>query len=85
MHFENLTQNRKKIDIRIFPDFPDPVFFPGKKLRRLAHGQTLRHLMVYKSLFHILLSLATWQKLADMKNAKNLLFWNNIHFIKKRI
>ena len=68
----------KKIKIwypDFFPDFPDPVFSRKKKLLRLAHGQTLRHFVVNKSLFHILLSLATWQKLADMKNAKNILFW----------
>ena len=42
VHSKNLFENRKKNHIRIFPDFPDPVFFPEKKLRRLAHGQTAR-------------------------------------------
>ena len=68
------VQKFPEFHIRIFPGFSRSGFFPGKKLLRLAHGQTLRHFVVNSSLFHILLSLATWQKLADMKNAKNILF-----------
>ena len=58
-----------------FPEFPDPVFFPEKKLRRLAHGQTLGHFDRFVTNFNVISPSVTWQKLADVKNAKNILFW----------
>ena len=41
VHKLKSDQKYGKIWIRIFPEFPDPVFPRKKRVRRLAQGQTI--------------------------------------------
>ena len=71
---QNLFQNIKNFISGFFPDFPDPVFSLKKIVREVAGGQTKCQFVSYLNIFHILQTSTWWQKLADMKNAKNLLY-----------
>ena len=71
---QNLFQNIKNFISGFFPDFPDPVFSLKKILYGLVRGQTLCHFVAYFYNINYICSLACWQKLAGMKNAKNILF-----------
>ena len=74
VHSENLIQKWKIWYPDFFPDFPDPVFSRIFFLRGLAGGQTKCHFMSYINIFHILYEFIWWQKVADMKNAKNYFY-----------
>ena len=67
-------KNSKNFISGFFPDFPDPVFSRNFFLEGLGGGQTLCHFVAYFYYINYLCSLACWQKLAGMKNAKNILF-----------
>ena len=73
-HSWNLTQNNKILISGFFPDFPDPVFSQNFFLLRLAKGQTLCQFFAHFYYINYICCLVTWQKLAGMKNAKNILF-----------
>ena len=72
---QNLIKNTRNHRSGFFPDFPDPVFSRIFFLRGLAGGQTLGHFDRFATKLNDISPSVTWQKLADMKNAKNILFW----------
>ena len=71
---QNLIKNSQNFKSGFFPDFPDPVFSRKKRVREVAGGQTLGHFVSYMNIFHILYEFIWWQKVADMKNAKNYFY-----------
>ena len=66
-----LTTNFGNFISGFFPDFPDPVFSRNFLLGKLGQGQIKCHFVSFMNIFHILYSFLWWQKVADMKNAKN--------------
>ena len=68
---KNLIENSRNFESGFFPDFPDPVFSRKKRVRGLAGGQTIDQNALFKLLSPSVLPVTWWQKLADMKNAKN--------------
>ena len=68
---QNLSLNMKNFISGFFPDFPDLVFSRKKTVRGLAGGQTIYQNAIYKHLSPSVPPVSWWQKVADMKNAKN--------------
>merc|ERR1712001_352539 len=69
-----LITNIRNFISRFFPDFPDPVFSRKFFLYGLVRGETLCHFVAQFYYINYICSLVCWQKLAGMKNAKNILF-----------
>ena len=69
-----LIKNYRNFVSGFFPDFPDPVFSRNFFVEKLGEGQTRCHFLSYVNIFHILYKFFWWQKVADMKNAKNCFY-----------
>ena len=85
VHFEYLTKKRKIWYPDFFPEFPDPVFSRKKSLRDFAPWKTLGHFEDFVTKQSFISPSVTWQKLADMKSAKNILFWGIESFLRKTL
>ena len=75
-----LSKNSWNFISRFFPDFPDPVFSRKKIVCGLVQSQTLCQYFAHFYYINYICSLVRWQKVADMKNAKNILFWAKNRF-----
>ena len=71
---KNLIENSRNFESGFFPDFPDPVFSRKKRVRRLAGGQILAHFIAHVKVSCFIYEFIWWQKVADMKNAKNCFY-----------
>ena len=69
--YQNLIENTQIFVSGFFPEFPDPVFSRKKTVRGLAGGQTMHQNAMFKHLSTSVPPFTWWQKVADMKNAKN--------------
>ena len=71
VHSQNLTKNIWNLISGFFPEFPDPVFSPEKKVREVAGGQILAHAMAHVKLSCFIYKLKLGHDGADTKNAEN--------------
>ena len=71
---KNLIKNTQIFGSGFFPDFPDPVFSRKKRVRVLAGGQFIVHLIANTYILSFIYKLELGHDGADAKNRENHIY-----------